>query len=371
LLQLSIDCNEGASIIPCPRCGQVLLLGFAKMGRLIVSYDGTAKRLRGPALLVCPDADCSHQEPIQLVKDSLDAIAFDSHGASHIFKSRQAYWHRSIAEMDELIKQYQQAYRQTKNPKLPCLIRLWRQQFDYTCSTVTHSVHQAHRKKEQIHLVGPNLDEKGYIKAIREDGVLLQRSQTKEEIFCEAGQLRSAYVYRAVVGWTDEEQQMPGGAKSYGDLRTIHSPSCFAVLEGHTFVLERATFYGRVRLATTDPALAKAYGFVESDPGHWVGEMPAPLVQRAYRRIQLCYVNGYRMRISAETTNPEVFQVETNRHHIAEALGMPRSSMLVFTRRGNRRTRHRFFHRNEIDRIEELQVPYKLSMPRERTHRKR
>lgn len=374
MLQLSIDVNEGAGVIPCPRCGQALLLGYDKMGKLIVLYDGPVKRSRGPALLVCPEVDCSHQEPVQLVKDNLDAVAFNPFYASHIFMARQDYRNRSIAEMDELIKGYKRQYKQTENPKLPSLIRFWRQRFEYTCSSVTHSVHEAHRKKGKIHLVGPNLDETGYIKAIQENGVYLQRVQTNEEIFCEAGQLHSAWLYTMVIARDEDEADGPvqGTAKSYGDLKTVHEPSCFAVIDGHTFEVERTSFYGWVRLTTRDAALAQAYGLVEVQSDQWVGEWPSALVQRAYRRIRLCHVGGYRMRISSATTNPEVFQVETTRLHIAEALRMPKSARRNWlTMRGVYRVNHRFFHRDEVDRIEELQVPYKLQLPRERAHRKR
>lgn len=372
MLHLSIDVNEGAGIIPCPCCGQALLLGYEKMGRLLVLYDGPVKRSRGPALLVCPEVDCSHQEPVQLVKDSLDAVAFNPFHASYIFMARLDYRNRSIAEMNDLITQYKQQYGQTQNRKLPSLIRFWRQRFEYTCSSVTHSVHEAHRKKGQIHLIGPNVDETGYIKAIQADGVYLQRVQTNEEIFCEAGQLHSAWLCTVLLDPDEpEEMVMPGSAKYYGDLRVIHEPSCFALVDGHTFELERTSFYGWARLTTKDATLARAYGFVESTPGHWVGEWPSALIQRAYRRIRLCHVSGHRMRISSATTNPEVFQVETDRYDVAAALGMPKSGYLRLTKRGAMQAHHRFYHQSEVDRIEELQVPYKLPLPRAWVHRKR
>lgn len=374
MLHLSIDVNEGAGIIPCPRCGQALLLGFEKMGRLIVLYDGPVKRSRGPALLVCPEVDCSHQEPVHLVKDNLDAIAFNPFCASHIFMARQEYRDRSLAEMGELIRQLKRQYKETQNPKLPSLVRFWRERFEYTRSSVSHSVHEAHRKKGKIHLIGPNLDETGYIKAIQENGVYLQRVQTNEEVFCEAGQLHSAWLCAMVLDLEEldeEEETGPGCARNYGNPRIIYEPSCFAVVEGHTFELERTSFYGWVRLRTKDAALARSYGFVESTPGYWVGEWPSALVQRAYRRIRLCRVGGYRMRISSATSNPEVFQVETHHYNVAAALGMPKSGYLCSSRRGAVRSHYRFFHHSEVDRIEEIQVPYKLSLPRARAHRKR
>lgn len=375
MLHLSIDVNEGAGVIPCPRCGQALLLGYEKMGRLLVLYDGPVSRSRGPALLVCPEVDCSHQEPVRLVKDTLDAVAFSPFCASHIFMARSEYHDRSIAEMDAQIKRYKRQYRETQNPKLPSLIRFWRQRFDNTLSTVTHYVHEAHRKRDKIHLVGPNLDEVGYIKAIQANGVFLQRSESEEEVFCEAGQLHSAWPYFSALELDDDEDEVksaPGSAKSYGDIRMTQEPSCFAVIDGTTFELERNSFYGMVRLHTRNAALARTYGFVESAPGHWLGEWPAALVQRAYRRIRLCHVGGYRMHISSATNNPDVFQVETHRHDVAMALGMSqKGGYLWVTRRGVVRTYYRFYHTDEVDRLEELQIPYKLQMPRARAHRKR
>lgn len=375
MLHLSIDCNEGAGVIPCPRCGQALLLGYEKMGRLLVLYDGPVSRSRGPALLVCPELDCSHQESVLLVKDNLDAVAFNPFYASNIFMARAEYRERSIAEMHALIKRYKREYQQTKNAKLPSLIRFWRKRFEITYSTVKHSVHEAHRQKGKIHLVGPNLDEIGYIKSINAQGVLLQRSESAEEVFCEAGQLHSAWLYLNFdldeeEDDDDEGEAAQGISHSYGDVRTVNQPSCFAVIDGHTFEIERRSFYGWVRLHTTDAALAKTYGFVESMPGQFVGEWPAALVQRAYRQIRLCRIGGYRMRTSA-TNNPEVVQVETNNYNVAKALGIPGSRFLWCGRRGAVRHYLRFYHLSEVDQVEELQIPYKLRFPRKWAHRKR
>lgn len=372
MLHLSIDVNEGVSIIPCPRCGRPLLLGYAKMGRLLVLYDGGVRRSRGPALLVCPELTCSHQEPVELVRDSLDAVAFNPFGAYWHFQAQQDSYHRSIAEMDRMMKQYAEQYSETHNPKLPSLIRFWRKRFEYTCSSVTHTVHEAQRKREAVHLVGPNLDETGYVKSIRSDGVVLRRTKTDEEIFCEAGELHSAWMTNPKLALSlKEEDDGPGSRHWYGDIQTINEGHCFAVVDGHTFQIEHALYYGMVRLHTKDAALAKAYGFIESVNDLWVGEWPAALIQRAYRRIRLCYVHGFRLRIASATTDPDVFQVATSRLHIAEALGMKRPKLIFCTRRGLSRDRFRFFHRREIDRIEELQVPYKLYLPRDRVRRKR
>lgn len=373
MLHLSIDVNEGAGIIPCPRCGRVLLLGYQKMGRLLVLYDGPVRRSRGPALLVCPELDCPHEEPVRLVKDNLDAVAFNPFYASNVFMARCEYRERSIAEMYSLIKRYKREYQETKNPKLPSLIRFWRQRFEYTYSSVKHSVHEAHRKKGKIHLVGPNLDEIGYVKSIDSKGVLLQRSESEEEIFCEAGQLHSAWLYFTAFDLAELEdpKSAPGSAHNYGNVRTVHEACCFAVVDGNTFEIERRSFYGWVRLRTKDATLAQAYGFIEIDPGRYVGEWPAALVQRAYRRIRLCHVGGRRLRISAATNNPEVFQVETHHYNVAQALGIPWNDFICGSRRGTFRCFNRFYRTSEVDRIEELQVPYKLRLPREWAHRKR
>jgi hypothetical protein len=367
MLQLSIDYNDGTGFIPCPTCGQPLVLAYEKLGRLLVGYDNHIVYRRGPALLVCPVVDCPHQERIRIVNDSLDAIAFNPAWAAWYYDARERERKRSISEMRQMVNQYRELFEQTGNRKLPSLVRYWQQRFDRTLSWLRSSVQQAHEKQEEIHLTGPDLDEQGYIKEIKKDGLLLKRTETNEEVYLRAGQLHSAAVVMHDPGLFDEEVR----DNRYAGIKTVSSPSYFVVIDGHTFAMEHSMFYGMVRLNTKDREVAHKYGFIEVRPGHFVGEITAAVVQRAYRRIRLCHVKGCRVAVKSDTTDPEVFQVHTKNQRVADALNMPDTKMLLLTRRGPQKWRNRFFHRSEVERMEEIIVPVKLKMPRDRLRKRR
>jgi hypothetical protein len=361
MLRLYLDHDHGAGDIPCPVCNAPLLLGAEKMGRTLVAYWGSlALRPGTRALLVCSRYECVYREPVVIAETSMDAVPFSPRLAAWRWEREQRYFERSLHELQMEIGWLTALAGAKGSPKLASARKHWQQRYHSAYWAIKTCLERAHRDGAEVVCHAGPQQMRGHVRAILDDGVLLEQSVDGETVFLPAGDLRSVFLCwrragRARYDFGGTDVRLPAGHY------VISTPRDCVVFAGHPFALEQLTRYGLCRISTPSEAAARAVGLRRLG-ARWYGELPAVLAERAYRPVRHYQVRGHRLYHHAETTDPAILQLATRDMEVARALRMNR----VDTRFGGRRRAlvwYGFFHRSTIEWQEERAIPLQLPLP--------
>jgi uncharacterized protein YbaR (Trm112 family) len=359
-MRLFLDEQDGASLIPCPLCRRPLLLAAERRGRWVVGYRQLYLRPSRQAMLVCSDCQCDHSEAVSIAATPEDAVIYSSYRAASLWSIQERSHALTLDELQEWLRRLSTLYARTGNPKLPSAYRFWRERFRFTYWSIMHPLRRHLESGEETVLQGKEVYEKGVVKELLQHGVLLERTDGSGTRFVRLSQLHAVY---GVFDWNRYPVRFDfaDGSDSLEDgNRTTYTPSSFAIVAGHRVAVEAVSKRGLCRVRTNDPEPARALGLSPSFPGVFSGEFPAGLVERCFRGIQFAYVQGFRLHLRSMTTDRDVFQLETRSIEAARALKMHRDSMMWIGVRDQLRW-WRYFHRDEIERFEEKQIPLTLA----------
>jgi len=368
VVKLYLDVNEGASLVPCPRCHSPLLLGFERRGRLFVGYGRGVYLQPGlPALLVCCNYECDHQEPVQIAATPADAVVFSAMHAAGLYKLHVRSWDTTLDELGEQIRDLQDLHRRTGREKLLCAIKALKEEFDYVRHSIRSTLAEASQNGRPVSLMGgAALNLAGRVITTTMRGALLECDDGETRLV-DAGELCS-------VAWAYEPPEEPSrfdfgyGSRLPRGAWAIHTPRHCVEIAGHTFNLDNTTNYGICAVHTNDPEVAAELNLWCIYRDRYVGEFPAALVERHFLRLQYCWVQGHRLRLEAYSRVPDLVLLETHDMATAQALQMHRETMYCIGAR-QRLSWWRHFTWREIDRVEEIRVP--LPLPRARHRRAR
>lgn len=360
MLRLYLDAAEGAAAIGCPACGRPLLLGAERMGRLLVGYrGGFSVRPGRRALLVCPGYECKHQEEVEIAGAPADAVPFSALHAAGRFMLEERFHELTLDEMKQELDRLVTLFRQAGSPKLVSAIRYWKERYQFAYWHVLDYLEQSHREGREVVCDGKARSERGTVVALLHDGVLLERSGSGDTILLRAGDLHSV----AFCMQRGPEQRFDFGNRSAvaPGNRPIHTPDRFVVITGQELALDAVTRHGKCRVHTRDREAAGALGLRMAHGDMYAGEFPTLFVDRCFLRVRYCQVQGRRLHLQSETRDPDVLQLGTRDLETARALDMHRS--LTWIGQRNALRWWRFFHRSEIEKVEEVRVPLRLPSP--------
>lgn len=353
MLRLFLDSNNGACMLLCPTCRRPLLLGAERMGRLLVGYRGPFRIRPGRrALLVCPTYTCDYQEEVEIARSSADAVIYSPSGAASRFQVDVRDWERTVDELKQEIDRLAEQYERGGHPKLLSAIRFWVEKYRFAYWHVADYLKESYREGREVVCTGKDRSERGKVVALLDDGVLLERAFTGETIFLRAGELQ---MVAFIMDWT-RNFRFDFGERSgvHTGNHPMHSPTRFAVVSGHTLAVESINRRGICHVKSPDPKVAEVLGLIPSR-GTYVGELPIALLDRLFRRVRYCHVQGHRLYFMSITKDPEILQLGTHDLDTARELKMFRQMTYVGQRHALRWWR--YFRRDEISAEEEIQVP--------------
>lgn len=371
VLRLYLDAHHGLSGIPCPACGQALLPAVQRMGTLLVAYDGQFRARPGSrAMLVCPSYHCDHQEPILIARTSADAVPYSAIRASERWKHQADFWAQSPKGLRDEIRRLEALFRETGRPKLRSAIRCFEWHYQSVLAELTEQVEAACEDEMEVIWTTDDAEEKGRVLALMHDGVLFERSGSGQTLVLPLSDLLDITYIDDEAFFTAEPVKVRfdfGGRPGMpADVHQVYGPRRFVVVDGHALILDFITRYQVVRVKTTDEAAAKALGLWKTHGESFVGEFPVGLVERSFRLVQHCHVQGHRLHFESDTNHPDIVCLSTRRLEVAQALHLSRRRRSFASQKGLHWSG--FFYRHEITRWEELQAT--TGRPRYRRRRK-
>lgn len=370
LLRLYLDYNDGAGHIPCPVCGRPLVLAAERAGRWTVGYGGGFHiRPDHTVMLVCPSFDCDYRETVEITKAADDAVVYSPAHAAGVWRSEMGAWEKPLDEIGEEIVRLTKLHKQTRNLKLPSAIRFWREEYSFVCWLVKEYLEKSLAEGTEIVCEGRGRRERGYVRGILHDGVLFERSKTGETILLRAGDLRMV----AICGqWSNKPDPLDfrDPDEVLPDCHPIYTPTEFVQVAGHTLALNHVTRHNICRVQSEDPAVARFFGLRPTFKDRFSGEVPLGLVEQCFRLDRHCWVQGYRLHLRAVTTDEAIWQLETQDMDTARALRMHHSYLLSLTEKESP-SWVRYFHQQEIQRVEETRTPMEPPRPKPRTRSRR
>jgi hypothetical protein len=358
MLRLYLDANDGASLILCPVCRHPLLLGIQKMKRWVVTYRGWISiRPDTNAMLVCPAYECSHTEAVIIARTPEDAVIYSPLSAADMFAWARRVHHLTLYEFMREMSHVKQLYREKGIPKLPSALRFLRSHFEGKYFDLKEALERSCKEDSEVVCEGKDYYERGRVKAMLHDGVLLERSEGGATILVRAGNLDHA---TAVGPSFDFELEFDFGKDERPGYTSypIHTPQRFVVIDGHVLHLEKISCHSFCRVSTHNPETGQALDLWSPDGKNFIGEFPRALIERCYKLIRYGSVEGHRMHVSSFTRDPDVLQLETRDIDVARKFKMCRTFIFFGQRRALRWVR--CFHRQEISTLEEIRVPIRL-----------
>jgi len=354
-MRLYLDERDGTSLITCPCCSRPLLLAAERRGRWVVGYQHLHLRPGRLAMLVCPDAACDHKEDVEIVATPDDAVIYSSSQAASRWSVQERYWELTLDEIQQRLERLWSLYNQTGNPKLPSAFRFWRERFRFEYWSIMHGLRRGLQEDEDVVLEGKELREQGRVKEIQGRAVLLDRSDGTGTVLVRLGELRQV---AGVLNWPrgDTRFDFGDGLDIQKGNHVLSRSTRFVIVAGCRLELDSVTRHGACHVRTDDAETARDLGLQPYYQGSWGGEIPASLVERCFRSIRFCYVQGHRLNFLSVTKDPEIIFLGTRNMETARVLKMRRDSLIFCGQREQLRW-HRFFNRSEIERTEEKQIP--------------
>lgn len=355
MLRLFLDYNDGAAIIPCPQCSAPLILGAERRGRWVVGYRGGFGVKPGKtALLICPGFHCGHREPVEIADSTTDAVAYSPSHASGMFQMELRLYEKTLDDLRAEMMRLHERYCESGEPKLPWALRMLKERYQFEYWNIKDYLERSLSEGREVVCEGRGRTERGRVQAVLHDGVLFERTETREVVFLRSGELRSVSFRMEL-----RPQRFDFGEKSHRTgHHPIHTPFRFVVVTGFHLGLDTVTRYGLCRVRTHDPVVARAMRMRQVQEGLYLGEFPSALVERTYRSVRYCHVRGRRLHLLSFTRDPDVFQLETRDFDAARELRMHRAWHWLGQRQALRWWG--YFHREEIEEQEELRVPMRL-----------
>jgi|GEM_PF-2815947 len=365
-MKLYLDEIGGRSIIPCPQCDRRLVLGVEKMGRLLVGYQRYIRTRPGMrVLLLCPSPECDYQEEATIAQAPDDAIAFDPWGASYYYETELAIDNRTLDNIFREVQRLKASHRRVPNPKLPALIKYLDEQYRTQRDSCVDQLQVARDGQRGVVCCTEKETIKGRLVELLSHGLLVERDEDAGTVFIRVGDLKEVYLRNPKL-----ETPAPSEVDKTGRWPGVHlqaRPSHFAIVQGCRVEVTSFSPYHFCRVQTSSEVSALALGIWNPHLSQHSGEIPLALVSRAYRVVECARIGPYGLRVSAGTSDPDVFQLTTRNAMVARALGMRRSRHLTLRRRRRRPTWYRLFHRSELDELREIQIPLdltKLAVPK-------
>lgn len=309
-------------------------------------------------MLICPDMECDHREDVEIVASPADAVIFSSSSAGWNWKIHEQWNRLTLSEILIRMNEIAELYRETGNPKLPSFYRFWRWEYRMTYWRIIHPLRKAVGKKDRMVLSGRNLNVQGRIKELLKHSVVVEQSNGAGTKMVSLGDLRNV-----AHAWEGPKRPLrfdfATGSEWSGDFHVIQPSTRFVIVTGQRLILNDVTMHGLCRVQTDDEAVAGGLGMTRF-PDSYKGEVPAALVERSFRAIRFGYVQGYRLLVRSVTTNPDIFVLATRNMEAARAFKMHRDEWIWCGEREQLRW-WRYFHRDEIERMEEKQIPLALN----------
>lgn len=324
-----------------------------------------------PALLVCADYECDHEEPVAIVHAPQDAVILAPVRSDWVLKDEHPYEVETPDAIDALLARLRALHARTGARKLPSAIRHWSIERSYKADMIAEAVARSAREGVEIACRGPGCEHVGRVVADFAGSFLLEQDGGAT-VMLKKGEL-------SLAGITLRRSRFKqAGGRDFGDGRwpgwgckqqALHSH--FVAIDGHELNCEQVSELGVCYVFTYAPAAARALGFYSPYSRRWYsGAFPVELVQRHYRKRWFYHALGERMELSAPTTDPEVLVLKTTSPEAARRFGLLGEPQYLGVA-GRQRYWYGYFRLGELSapevQVEELPLP---QPQRPRTRRK-
>lgn len=360
MLRLYLTPTDGIWRIPCPTCGQPLLLGQERRGYWRIGYrQGFSIRPGKRALLVCPDLDCGHVEEAEVAATPADAVVYNPWHAAMAFQTAWHHYDMALSEVWDRLKNLADRYKQTTDPRIPSAIRFWKEEYSLSYWSLYHPLQRSLEQQNEVVCIGKDSREQGRVLLLMKQGLLLER-QSGEAIYLSLDTLVHIYAASTWKALTETGLRFDFGSGSTSGCpaHPRDLPTRYAVVGGYSLQLNSVSPSGICEVSTRDPKAARALDLWNGGGEWYSGEFPAAVVERIYRVVRYAHVAGHRVLVTGQNDFGWV-RVQTHRLEAAQALRMNRS-----TRCGLRRRRLRWWKDIPLDEItlEVIEIP--VGLPR-------
>ncbi|MFZ5815851.1 MAG: hypothetical protein ACOY93_11180, partial [Bacillota bacterium] len=298
-MRLFLSHRDGLSLILCPRCRKPLLLAQERRGYWRVGYlTGFRLRPGRQAMLVCPDMDCDHVEPVEIAASAADAVPYLPYGAAHAYDWEQIGRSFTLAEIQGIINDLRRRWKEG-NRKAPSAIRYWRHRLRTEYASIIADLRSSYEQGEEIACTGLDWELRGRVSVLFRMGFFLTLSQTGDTVFISTPTL--VHVTRHLwLPFQEEEQRFDFGGKPEGRLTHPHNlQHRFAVIAGHTVQLHSISRMGICYVTTEDPEVARELGLWSFSGGRHAGEFPVGVLEQLYLLVYYAHVGGFRLPMTA------------------------------------------------------------------------